>query len=150
MALRNHYCKHYEDPAGYDSGQKALYPSPGGLVGVSAFLHFNTGDPIECAMHLNVVLETAYTNILVVAIPQVAVANGEDAMAATFLSIQSDEARHMANGYGTLMNVIQDPANIPHANRALERYFWINHRQLDALVGHQAEYGATVRPWCYK
>jgi len=149
-ALRNYYCKHYEDPAGYDIGQKALYSSPGGIVGVSAFLHFNTGDPIECAMHLNVVLETAYTNILVVAIPQVAVANGEDAMASTFLSIQSDESRHMANGYGTLMNVIQDPANIPHANKALERYFWINHRQLDALTGHQAEYGATVRPWCYR
>jgi len=48
------------------------------------------------------------------------------------------------------MAVLQDENNIPDCNRALERYFWINHRQLDALVGHQAEYGATVRPWCYR
>jgi 1,2-phenylacetyl-CoA epoxidase catalytic subunit len=149
-ALRHYYVKHWEDPAGYDMGQKALYELPAGLIGVSAFLHFNTGDPIDCVMHLNVVLETAYTNILVVAVPQVAVANGENALASTFLSIQSDEARHMANGYGTLMAVLQDENNIPDCNRALERYFWINHRQLDALVGHQAEYGATIRPWCYR
>ena len=69
-ALRHYYVKHWEDPAGYDIGQKALYELPAGLVGVSAFLHFNTGDPIDCVMHLNVVLETAYTNILVVAVPQ--------------------------------------------------------------------------------
>ena len=149
-ALRHYYLKHWEDPAGYDIGQKALYELPGGLIGVSAFLHFNTGDPIDCVIHLNVVLETAYTNILVVAIPQVAVVNGEDALASTFLSIQSDESRHMANGYGTLMAVLQDESNVPHANKAFERYFWLNHRQLDALTGHQAEYGATVRPWAYR
>ncbi|MDQ2959430.1 MAG: methane monooxygenase [Candidatus Dormibacteraeota bacterium] len=150
MSLRQYYAKHWEDPAGYDIGQKALYELPGGLIGVSAFLHFNTGDPIDCVIHLNVVLETAYTNILVVAIPQVAVVNGEDALPATFLSIQSDESRHMANGYGTLMAVLQDERNVPDCNRALERYFWLNHRQLDALTGHQAEYGATTRPWSYR
>lgn len=150
MALRNYYVKHWQDPAGYDIGQKALYELPAGLIGVSAFTHFNTGDPIDCIIHLNVVLETAYTNILVVATPQVAVANGEDALASTFLSIQSDEARHMANGYGSLMAVVGEERNIPRVNDALERFFWTNHRQLDALVGHQAEYGATVRPWAYR
>lgn len=150
MALRNYYVKNWADPAGYDIGQKALYELPAGLVGVSAFTHFNTGDPIDCIIHLNVVLETAYTNILVVATPQVAVANGEDALASTFLSIQSDESRHMANGYGSLMAVIGEDRNIPFVNDALERFFWTNHRQLDALVGHQVEYGATVRPWAYR
>jgi methane monooxygenase component A alpha chain/propane monooxygenase large subunit len=150
MALRNYYVKHWRDPAGFDIGQKALYELPAGLIGVSAFTHFNTGDPIDCIIHLNVVLETAYTNILVVATPQVAVANGEDALATTFLSIQSDESRHMANGYGSLMAVLGDDRNIPLANAALERFFWTNHRQLDALVGYQSEYGATTRPWAYR
>jgi len=150
MALRNYYVKHWQDPAGFDIGQKALYELPAGLIGVSAFTHFNTGDPIDCIIHLNVVLETAYTNILVVATPQVAVANGEDALATTFLSIQSDESRHMANGYGSLMAVLGDERNIPLANAALERFFWTNHRQLDALVGYQSEYGATTRPWAYR
>lgn len=150
MALRHYYVKYWQDPAGYDIAQKALYQLPGGLIGVSAFSQFSTGDPIDCIIHLNVVLETAYTNILLVATPQVAVANGEDALATTFLSIQSDEARHMANGYGSLMAVLADERNIPLVNDALERSFWMGHRQLDAITGWQAEYGAHVRPWAYR
>src|SRR5258705_11669945 len=48
------------------------------------------------------------------------------------------------------MAVLGEEGNIPRVNDALERFFWTNHRQLDALVGHQAEYGATVRPWAYR
>ena len=92
---------------------------------------------------------TAFTKILLVAPPQVAVANGDHALATTFLSIQSDEARHMANGYGSIMAVLEDENNVPALNRALERHFWHSHKALDALVGWQAEYGATVRPWSY-
>jgi hypothetical protein len=150
MALRHYYVKHWQDPAGYDMAQKALYQVPAGLIGIGGFTQFVTGDPIDCIINLNVVLETAYTNILLVATPQVAVANGEDALATTFLSIQSDEARHMANGYGSLMAVLSDERNIPLVNKALERFFWIGHRQFDAISGWQAEYGASTRPWAFR
>jgi len=150
MALRRYYVEHWRDPAGWDATQKSLYQHPGGLVSVALFQNFNTGDVIDSVVNLNVVVETAYTNILLVAVPQIAVANGDHALATTFLSIQSDEARHMANGYGSLMAVLQDDRNVPALNEALERHFWHTHRGLDALVGWQSEYGATVRPWAYK
>jgi methane monooxygenase component A alpha chain/propane monooxygenase large subunit len=150
MALREYYVRHAPDPAGWDISQKAIHQHPGGLVSIAEFQHFNTGDPIDCVIDLNVIIETAFTNILLVAAPQTAVRNGDHALATTFLSIQSDEARHMANGYGTLLAVLGDERNVPHVNEALERHFWHAHKSLDALVGWQTEYGARHRPWAYK
>ncbi len=72
-------------------------------MSIGEFQHFNVGDPLDCMIDLNIVIETAFTNILLVATPQVAVRNGDHALASVMLSIQSDEARHMANGYGSLM-----------------------------------------------
>ena len=66
------------------------------------------------------------------------------------LSIQSDEARHMANGYGSVMALLAEEDNLPLLNESLERHFWHSHKTLDALVGWQAEYGARERPWSYK
>lgn len=150
MALRNYYVKNVPDPAGWDIGQKALFQHPGGLVAIGEFQHFNTGDPIDCIVDLNVVIETAYTNILLVAAPQSAALNGDHALATTFLSIQSDEARHMANGYGSLISVLRNEENVPLINDALERHFWHAHKGLDALVGWQSEYGSVHRAWAYK
>lgn len=150
MALREYYVRHSPDPAGWDISQRAIHQHPGGLVSIGQFQHFNTGDPIDCVIDLNVVIETAFTNILLVAAPQTAVLNGDHALATTFLSIQSDEARHMANGYGTLLAVLSDDRNVPRINQSLERHFWHAHKGLDALVGWQTEYGARHRPWAYK
>lgn len=150
MGLREYYVRHSPDPAGWDISQKAIHQHPGGLVSLGEFQHFNTGDPIDCVIDLNVVIETAFTNILLVAAPQTAAMNGDHALATTFLSIQSDEARHMANGYGTLLAVLSDHRNVPQVNDALERHFWHAHKGLDALVGWQTEYGARNRPWAYK
>ena len=150
MQLRNYYVKHSPDPAGWDVNQKALFQHPAGLVSVGEMSHFNGGDPIDCMIALNVIIETAFTNVLLVATPQLAVANGDHALATAFLSIQSDEARHMANGYGSLLCVLQDDQNLPLVNNAIERHFWHAHKSLDAIVGWQSEYGARVRPWAYK
>ncbi len=150
MSLRNYYVKHWQDPAGWDIAQKALYQHPGGIVSLGEFYHFNTGDPIDCVVALNIIIETAFTNILLVAVPQIGVANGDHALATTLLTIQSDESRHMANGYGSLLAICRDPNNVKQLNKSLERHFWHSHKALDALVGWQSEYGATVRPWAYK
>jgi methane monooxygenase component A alpha chain/propane monooxygenase large subunit len=149
-ALRRYYLKNYHDPAGFDIGQRALGNHPIGTLARASFQPFNTGDPIEVAMCLNVVLETAYTNPLVVALPQVAVANGDHALATTFLSIQSDESRHMANGYGTLMCCVTQPDNIAFLNESLERHFWHQHMSMDTLVGVVSEYYSVNRLWRYR
>jgi|SRR5579864_2485919 len=150
MALRHYYVRHAPDPAGWDINQKAIYQHPAGLVSIGEFAHFNTGDPIDCIIDLNIVIETAFTNLLLVATPQVAVLNGDHALATAFLSIQSDESRHMANGYGSLLAVLRDEGNIPRVNESLERHFWHAHKAVDAIVGWQAEYGTRRRPWAYK
>jgi len=149
MALRHYYVKNSPDPAGWDLGQRGLYQQPSGLLSIGEFQHFNTGDPLDCIIDLNIVIETAYTNILLVATPQVATINGDNAFATTFLSIQSDEARHMANGYGSIMALVGEEENIPLINESLNRHFWHSHRALDALVGFASEYGARTRPWSY-
>nr|AAS19484.1 PmoC [Mycobacterium sp. M156] len=150
MALRNFYVKHYHDPAGFDLGQVGLYQHPAGLLSIGEFQHFNTGDPLDCIIDLNIVVETAFTNILLVAMPQVAVRNGDNALATTMLSIQSDESRHMANGYGAIMSVLGEPDNVPMINESLERHFWHAHKSLDAAIGWGSEYGAHDRAWSYK
>ena len=56
MSLRNYYVKHTQDPACWDIAQKAIYQHPGGLVSIGHD-HFNTGDPVDCIVALNVVIE---------------------------------------------------------------------------------------------
>ena len=56
----------------------------------------------------------------------------------------------MANGYGMLMCVVQEPDNVPFLQEALERHFWHQHMSMDTLVGVVSEYYAVNRPWAYK
>jgi len=39
--------------------------------------------------------------------------NGDFTLPTTYLSVQSDEARHISNGYATLLTVLQDDHNAP-------------------------------------
>ena len=148
--LRRYYMKNYYDPAGFDIGQRALGNHPVGTMARAAFQPFNTGDPVEVAISLNVVFEAAYANPLLLSLPQVALANGDHSLASTFLSIHSDEHRHLANGYGVLMCVVQEPSNIPFLQEALNRHFWHQHQLMDTLMGVVSEYYAVHRPWVYR
>lgn len=150
MALRNYYVKNSPDPAGWDVSQRGLYQHPAGHVSLAQFQGFNTGDPGDVILGLNVVTETGFSNMLLVALPQVAVRNGDDALATAFLSVQSDESRHMANGYGALMMMLQEEENVPLLNQGIERFFWMCHKTIDSLVGWGCEYGATERPQVFK
>jgi hypothetical protein len=83
--------------------------------------------------------ETAYTNPLFVALTEVAALNGDHATPSVFLSIQSDESRHMANGYATLAAVISEPENHAFLQADLDRVFWRNHVFLDPLLFLRSE-----------
>ncbi len=48
----------------------------------------------------------------------------------------------MANGYGTLMSLLQEEDNVPFLQESLERHFWHQHKSMDTLVGW---YPSTTR-----
>lgn len=150
MYLGRYFMKHYHDPAGFDLSQKAFGGHFLASAGRAFFETFVAGDPIECSISLQVVGETAFTNPLFVAFPNTAAANGDHATPSVFLSIQSDEARHMANGYATLVTVLSDDRNLPLIQEAIDKYFWRGHIFIDAFLGTLTDYFSANRVGAYK
>jgi len=150
MFLGRYFMKHYADPAGFDIGQKAFGSHFLAAAGRAFFETFIAGDPIECSISLQVVGETAFTNPLFVAFPNTAAANGDHATPTVFLSIQSDEARHMANGYATLVTALSEDRNLPLIQEAIDKYFWRGHMFIDAFLGTLTDYFSVNRIGAYK
>ena len=150
MSLARWYAKHVPDPAGWNLGPKAFWVGPH-QPGLNMLTHFIVGDPIQCAFTLQVVAETAFTNIVFVATPDVAARNGDFTLPTTYLSVQSDEARHISNGYATLLTVLQDDHNAPLIDRDLQQAFWINHAFIDVFSAVVTEYFSRDRsdPECF-
>ena len=86
MSLARWYAKHVPDPAGWNLGPKAFCNSVLTNPGLNMLSHFIVGDPIQCAFTLQVVAETAFTNIVFVALPDVAARNGDFTLPTTYLS----------------------------------------------------------------
>jgi propane 2-monooxygenase large subunit len=145
MSLARWYAKHVPDPAGWNIGPQALANSVMLSPGLNMLSHFMVGDPIQCAFTLQVVAETAFTNVVFVATPDVAARNGDFTLPTTYLSVQSDEARHISNGYATLLTVLQDDHNAPLIERDLQQAFWINHAFIDVFSAIVIEYFSRDR-----
>lgn len=147
--LNRYFAKHARDPEGFDRGQPLKSTNVFGRAGQSALECFFVGDPIECALNLQVVAETAYTNSIFVAMTEVAASNGDQATPTVFLSVQSDEARHMANGYSTLAAVLAEPDNLDVLQRDFDRAFWRQHAFLDPFVNVVYDYFQRTRTSSY-
>ncbi|HEY2259060.1 MAG TPA: hypothetical protein VGH45_05080 [Solirubrobacteraceae bacterium] len=145
MSLARWYAKNVPDPAGWHLGPKAFSGSVLTNPGLNMLSHFIVGDPIQCAFTLQVVAETAFTNVVFVATPDVAARNGDFTLPTTYLSVQSDEARHISNGYATLLTVLQDDHNAPLIERDLQQAFWINHAFIDIFSAVVIEYFSRDR-----
>jgi methane monooxygenase component A alpha chain len=143
--LGRYFAKHAPDPAGFNSGFKMRAFDPLGRPGRACFELFMNDDPITNALNLQVVGETAYTNPLFVAFTELAAANGDQATPSVFLSIQSDEARHMANGYSTLAAVLSEPDNLPMLQLDFDTAFWRQHSFLDNFQGVVYDYFSKTR-----
>lgn len=143
--LNRYMAKHAPDPEGFDRAVPLKSLNVFGRASQSALECFFVGDPIEGALNLQVVAETAYTNSIFVAMTQVAAQNGDQATPTVFLSIQSDEARHMANGYSTLAAVLAEPDNLPVLQQDFDRAFWRQHAFLDPFVHVVYDYFQKVR-----
>jgi propane monooxygenase large subunit len=146
MNLKRQYMKNYIDPAGFEITQRAFHNNYAGTIGRQFGEGFITGDAITAAcIYLQVVAETAFTNTLFVAMPSEAAANGDYLLPTVFLSVQSDESRHISNGFGTLLMVLGDERNHDLLERDLRYAWWNNHAVVDAAIGTFIEYGTKDR-----
>ena len=148
--LLRHLAKVAPDPAGYNGALRFRAADPVLRAGRALFETFLANDPVTCALGLQVITETAYTNPLFVATTEIAAANGDPTTPSIFLSIQSDEARHMANGYATLAAVLSEPANLPMVQRDLDLCFWRQHAFLDPFLSVVYDYFSSVRLRSYR
>jgi propane monooxygenase large subunit len=140
------YAQNYIDPAGFDASQKVVSRTIAGTFARQFAEGFITGDPVTAScIYLQVVAETAFTNVLFVANPSIAARNGDYVLPSVFMSVQSDESRHINNGYSTLLMVLQDPANHPLIERDLRYAFWQLHAIVDAAMGLILDYGSKNR-----
>src|SRR6202521_5719623 len=146
MHLKRYYMKNYIDPAGFDTTEKSFDRCYAGTIGRQFAEGFTTGDAVTAAnIYLQIVAETAFTNTLFVAMPSEAAANGDYLLPTVFLSVQSDESRHISNGYATLLMALADPENQLLLERDLQYAFWNNHCLVDAAIGTFIEYGTKDR-----
>jgi len=146
MNLKREYMKNYIDPAGFDITQKAFHNNYAGTIGRQFGEAFITGDAITAGnVYLQTVAETAFTNVLFVAMPSEAAANGDFLLPTVFLSTQSDESRHISNGYATLIMAMSNNENKELLERDLRYAWWNNHAVVDAAIGTFIDYGSKDR-----
>ena len=146
MNLKRLYMNHYIDPAGFDITEKAFQNCYAGTIGRQFGEGFITGDAITAAnIYLTIVAETAFTNVLFVAMPGEAAANGDYLLPTVFHSVQSDESRHISNGYSIILMALADERNRELLQRDLRYAWWNNHAVVDAAIGTFIEYGTKDR-----
>lgn len=124
--IRDHM-RTWSDPAGYDI---ALYGS-GTNVGSSIFRALFedtlTSDPVETALAVQIFTETSDSNMFFVGMTTAATVSNDPVLASTMLTIQSDESRHMANGWATLVTLLDDDRNLPMVQDVLDKWSWRSH-----------------------
>ena len=146
MHLKKWYMENYIDPAGFDITEKAFGQCYATTIGRQLGEGFITGDAITAGnIYLSVVSETSFSNTLFVAAVSEAVRNDDYALSTVFLSVQSDETRHISNGHSLLMSIINEPSNHLLLERDLRYAFWQNHAIVDGVIGSIIEYGTTDR-----
>ena len=143
--LKRLYMNNYIDPAGFNNSLRNFHSDYCGTIGRQFAEGFITGDAITAASIYLIVAETAFTNTLFVAMPAEAAANGDYLLPTVFHSVQSDESRHISNGYATLLMALSDEDNRQLLERDLRYAWWNNHRVVDAAIGTFIEYGTKDR-----
>jgi propane 2-monooxygenase large subunit len=145
QSLGRWYAKNAPEPEGWAMGAKYYANSPLTKAGYNMGSHSIVGDPVHCGITMMTVLETAFTNIAFVALPDVGLRNGDFALPTTYSSAQSDEARHISNGYATLMTLLQEDSNIPLIKQDLASGWWSTHAFIDPFAGTLIEYFSKDR-----
>ena len=148
--LSNYFASQYCDPTGFTDFRKFRWGQPFfGPDKNSVLDHAVAGDPVQMSINLQLVAEAAFTNPLIVAMTETAAANGDEITPTIFLSIESDELRHMANAYQTIVSVVDDPDNMKYLQTDIDNAFWINHKFITPFVGAAFDYFSVNKgdPW---
>jgi propane monooxygenase large subunit len=145
QSLGRWYAKNAPEPEGWAMGPKNFTASPLTRAGYNCMTNSIVGDPVKCGLTMMTVLETAFTNVAFVALPDVGVRNGDFTLATTYSSAQSDEARHISNGYATILTLLQEDSNIPLIERDLPQAWWCIHAFIDPFAGVLTEYFSKNR-----
>src|SRR5581483_2184070 len=149
--LIRYLSRHAPDPAGFNSALSSRSVNP--LIRAArgaVFDVFLNEDPLTCSVQVQVVGEAGYTNAVFVAATEIAAANDDPATPSVFLNIQSDEVRHMANGYATLSALLAEPDNLPTLQRDFDAAFWRLHVFMDSFLGVVYDYFPKVRLRSYR
>jgi propane 2-monooxygenase large subunit len=145
MARYRLYMTHQGEPTGWNLGFKASGKSPAALAAFNMSEQFIPGDPIQAAIMTQEVIETGFSNPVNVMYPDVAARNGDFALATVTNSVQSDEARHINNGYATLLYCLQEPDNVPLIEQDISQMYWCVASFADAAVGVLTDYATVDR-----
>ncbi len=145
MSLARWYAKHVPDPAGWHLGPKALSGSVLSNPALNMLSHFIVGDPIQCAFTLQVVAETAFTNVVFVATPDVAARNGDFTLPTTYSIGPVRRGPPHLKRLRDALTVLQDDHNAPLIESDLQQAFWINHAFIDIFAGIVIEYFSRDR-----
>lgn len=150
MWLQRYWAKNWEDPEGFSRGL-ALRDKP---LPIFVPAHSLTDglwndDPFSIAIMFQAIAETAYTNPAFIAVTELSSVNRDHITPTVFLSIQSDEARHMANGYAGLAAVLSEPENVPLLQPEVDGAFYLFSAMLSPYFGMLYDYLATERIQSY-
>jgi methane monooxygenase component A alpha chain len=148
--INYYFAKQGQDAAGHNDARRtrAIGPLWKGMKRVFSD-GFISGDAVECSINLQLVGEACFTNPLIVAVTEWASANGDEMTPTVFLSIETDELRHMANGYQTVVSIANDEAASKYLNTDLNNAFWTQQKYFTPVLGMMFEYGShfKVEPW---
>lgn len=150
MWLQRHWAKCWEDPEGFSRGlQLRDRPLPIFTPAHSLTDGLWNDDPFSIAIMFQAIAETAYTNVAFIALTELSSLNHDPVTPTVFLSIQSDEARHMANGYAGLAAVLSEPENIPLLQMEIDGAFFSFSAMLSPYNGMLYDYLVTERIQSY-
>jgi methane monooxygenase component A alpha chain len=150
MYLQRYWAKNWEDPEGFARGlalRDRRLPIFGPINALTDGLW--NEDPFSIAILFQAIAETAYTNVFFTALTELSSINHDAVTPTVFLSIQSDEARHMANGYAGLAAVLSEPDNIPLLQPDVDGAFLQFSMMLSPYNGMLYDYLATERIQSY-
>ena len=150
MFLQRYWSKHWEDPEAFSRGLALRDKSLPIFAPAQALTDgLWNEDPFTIAIAFQAMAETAYTNVVFIAVTELAAANGDQVTPTVFLSIQSDEARHMANGYAGLAAVLSEPDNLPLVQPEIDGAFLTFSAMLNGYFGLTYDYLVTQRTRSY-
>lgn len=115
------------------------------------FENLYAGDPFEMIVAVNGVFEAGWTNLLFVANPAVAVANGDIMFGQHQLTTQTDETRHIAMGMtGLRMMLEADERNVPVVQEWFDKWSWLLHRLVGGPTSIFIDYFGKKKVMSYK